>query len=217
MSKSAIIRKVPRGERRRGELIDVAQKMFLERGFADTTMQMIAERAGASKETLYRHFESKELLFAEIISRKARQISGPDAPMTRGGKPETVLSELGVNLLRTIVTGEASFLFRTVVAEAVRSPELGNLFYARGPGLTVERLTQYLAEASVRGELACDDPHLAARLFLGAVVSQFHLRRLFQSAWKPPSEKEIGRHVDAAVAMFMAKFGARGRPRIVAG
>src|SRR5271155_5057297 len=127
MPKEVVNRKVPRGDRRRMELIDVAEKMLLERGYAETTMQMIAAAAGASKETLYRHFESKELLFAEIISRKARQISGPDAPMTRGGSPETVLSELGVTLLRTIVTGEASFLFRTVVAEAVRTPELGDL------------------------------------------------------------------------------------------
>ncbi len=209
MRKTAAIRKVPRGERRRGELIDVAEKMFLEHGFADTTMQMIAQAAGASKETLYRHFENKEQLFAEIVSRKARLISGPDAPMTRGGRVETVLSELGVTLLRTILKGEGSFLFRTVVTEAARSPELGNLFYARGPGLTVERLTQYLTEATARGELDCEDPILAARLFLGAVVSQFHLRRLFQSAWKPPTEKEIGRHVEAAVSMFMAKFAAR--------
>ncbi|MGA7481144.1 MAG: TetR/AcrR family transcriptional regulator [Bradyrhizobium sp.] len=209
MPKDPATRKVPRGAQRRKQLIDVAEQMLLERGFPDTTMQMIAEAAGASKETLYRHFESKELLFAEIISRKAHQISGPDTPMARGGSPETVLTELGVNLLRTIVTGEASFLFRTVVAEAARTPELGDLFYQRGPGLTVERLTQYLAEASARGELHCDDPTLAARLFLGAVVSQFHLRRLFQSTWKSPTEKEIGRHVKAAVSMFLAQFGPR--------
>lgn len=209
MPKDPANRKVPRGAQRRKQLIDVAEQMLLERGFPDTTMQMIAEAAGASKETLYRHFESKELLFAEIISRKAQQISGPDTPMARGGSPETVLIGLGVNLLRTIVTGEASFLFRTVVAEAVRTPELGDLFYQRGPGLTVERLTQYLAEASSKGELHCDDPTLAARLYLGAVVSQFHLRRLFQSTWKSPTEKEINRHVKAAVAMFLAQFGPR--------
>jgi TetR/AcrR family transcriptional repressor of mexJK operon len=209
MPKGAVIRKVPRGEKRRVELIDVAEKMFLERGFADTTMRAIAEAAGASKETLYRHFENKEQLFAEIISRKARQISGPDAPMARGGSPETVLTELGTTLLRTILTGEASFLFRTVVAETSRSPELGNLFYAHGPGLTVERLTQYLASASAMGELHCEDPKLAARLFLGAVVSQFHLRRLFESNWKPLTHKDIGRHVKAAVSMFLAQFGRR--------
>lgn len=183
--------------------------MFLERGYSETTMQVIAEAAGASKETLYRHFESKELLFAEIVGRKAQMISGPDTGITRGGAPEAVLSELGTNLLRAISRGPSSFLFRTVVAEAVWTPELGDLFYERGPGLTVSRLTQYLTDASEKGELHCDDAALAARLFLGAVVSQFHLCRLVQSSWKPPTEKEIGRHVEAAVSMFLAQFGPR--------
>jgi TetR/AcrR family transcriptional regulator, mexJK operon transcriptional repressor len=55
----------------------------------------------------------------------------------------------------------------------------------------------------------------AARLYLGAVVSQFHLRRLLQSKWKPPTTSEIDRHVKAAVSMFLAEFGgrrARGAP-----
>src|ERR1700744_6744347 len=108
MPKDAVHRKVPRGDRRRLELIDVAKKMFLERGYAETTMQLIAESAGASKETLYRHFESKELLFAEIVSRKARLISGPDAAIARGGSPESVLSELATNVLKTITTGHGS-------------------------------------------------------------------------------------------------------------
>jgi AcrR family transcriptional regulator len=215
MPKDAVNRKVPRGDRRRMELIDVAEKMFLERGYAETTMQVIAEAAGASKETLYRHFESKELLFAEIVGRKAQMISGPDTGITRGGAPEAVLLELGTNLLRAISKGQSSFLFRTVVAEAVWTPELGDLFYESGPGLTVTRLTQYLTDATEKGELHCDDAGLAARLYLGAVVSQFHLCRLVQSSWKPPTSAEIDRHVKAAVSMFLAEFGARrtGRTR----
>jgi TetR/AcrR family transcriptional repressor of mexJK operon len=215
MPKDAVNRKVPRGDRRRLELIDVAEKMFLERGYAETTMQVIAEAAGASKETLYRHFESKELLFAEIVGRKAQMISGPDTGITRGGVPEAVLLELGTNLLKAISRGQSSFLFRTVVAEAVWTPELGDLFYERGPGLTVARLTQYLADATEKGALHCDDPLMAARLFLGAVVSQFHLCRLVQSSWKPPTPAEVDRHVKAAVSMFLAEFGPRrtGRTR----
>jgi TetR/AcrR family transcriptional repressor of mexJK operon len=209
MTATVSARKVPRGERRRMELVDVAEQMFLERSFADTTMQMIAERAGASKETLYRHFASKELLFAEIVSRKAAEISGPETALMRGGNPESVLFELGFGLLRTILTGQASCLFRTVVSEAARTPELGDLFYQRGPGLTVERLATYLERACKRGELRCNDPQTAARLFLGAVVSQYHLRRLVQSSWKPPAEREIERHVEAAVTMFLAQYGSR--------
>ncbi|MGA7810243.1 TetR/AcrR family transcriptional regulator [Bradyrhizobium sp.] len=206
MTASAAARKVPRGERRRMELVDVAEQLFLERGFSDTTMRMIAERAGASKETLYRHFASKELLFAEIVSRKAMQISGPDAALARGGKPEVVLTELGLGLVRTILSGQASCLFRTVVSEAVRTPELGDLFYQRGPGLMAERLASYLELASKRGELRCEHPLGAARLFLGAIASHYHVRSLVQSNWSAPTEQEITGHVDAAVAMFLARY-----------
>lgn len=202
-------RKVPRGARRRQELIDIAEQIFLERGFAATTMQLIAERAGASKETLYRHFDSKEVLFAEIVGRKAHRISGSEGALARKAPAATVLLEFGTSLLHVILTGEGTFLFKMVVSEACRTPQLGDLFYDRGPGLTVGRLTEYIAAAAVRGELACDDPLVAARLFLGAVISHFHVRRLVQSTWKPPTEKEITRHVEAATSMFLARYGAR--------
>jgi len=188
------------------ELVDIAEDLFLERGFAETTMQVIAERAGASKETLYRHFASKELLFAEIVSRKASEISGPDAAVMRGGNPESVLSDLGLGLLRTVLSGKASCLFRTVVSEAGRTPKLGELFYQGGPDLTARRLADYLQRAAERGELRCDDPTTAARLFLGAVVSHYHVGCLVRPDWKPPTEKEIRRHVEAAVAMFLARY-----------
>jgi TetR/AcrR family transcriptional regulator, mexJK operon transcriptional repressor len=206
MAAVACGRKIPRGQRRRLELVDVAGQVFLERGFAETTMLMIAERAGASKETLYRHFASKKLLFAEIVSRKALEINGRDAGIVRGGSPESVLSELGLSLLQVILTEDATGLFRMVVTEAVRNPQLGDLFYQRGPGITVNRLVAYLTRASMRGELCCENPRYAARLFLGAVASHYHLRCLIQAQRKPPTESEIKRHVAAAVKMFLARY-----------
>ena len=188
------------------ELIDVAERMFLDRGFAETTMQLIAESAGASKETLYRHFSSKEQLFAGIVDRKARELSGPDSALARGGTPETVLFDLGIGLLHMVLRSPSSSLFRILVAEAPRVPELGQLFYDRGPGRTVRRLAEYLAEATERGELHCDDPRCAARLFLGAVVSQYHLQRLVLPNWKKPGEREVQTHVEAAVTMFLAMY-----------
>lgn len=210
MIASSTARKVPRGARRRQELVDVAEQLFLERGYVDTTMQMVAETAGASKETLYRHFASKELLLAEIVGRKATLISGPDAAIQQNGPPDQVLFEFGFGLLRIILRSQSACLFRTVVAEADRSPQLGDLFYARGPGVTTERLAAYLERASQLGELRCEDPLGAARLFLGAVIAHYHVRRLVQSSWKLPTEAEIKRHVQAAVSMFLACYAARG-------
>jgi TetR/AcrR family transcriptional repressor of mexJK operon len=208
MSKTAA-RKVPRGPRRREELVDVAEKVFLERGFSDTTMQTIAEHAGASKETLYRHFASKELLFAEIVGRKASEINGPNAAITRGGPPRQVLSDLGLGLLRHILSRQSTSLFKMVVTESGRTKELGEVFYRLGPGVTVERLVSYLKAAEKRGEIRCDEPLLAARLFLGAVVSHFHLYHLIQAGPTAPTERQIGLHVQAVVDMFLARYGCK--------
>jgi TetR/AcrR family transcriptional regulator, mexJK operon transcriptional repressor len=203
------VRRVPRGDIRRMELADVAEHVFLERGFANTTMQMIASRAGGSKETLYRHFASKEALFAEIVGRKAARISGPESALARDGTPEQVLFELGHSLLSMMTRSDTSLLFSVVVAEAPRSPELAAIFYAHGPGVTLRRLTDYLRAATRRGDLHCEQPLRAAKLFLGAVVAQHHLQSLIGQPPAPVPEVEIREHVRAAIAMFLARYGLR--------
>ena len=67
-------RRVPRGEKRREEIAAVAERVFLRGGFTETTMQIIAQDAGASKETLYRHFGNKEELFSEVIRGRSARI-----------------------------------------------------------------------------------------------------------------------------------------------
>jgi TetR/AcrR family transcriptional regulator, mexJK operon transcriptional repressor len=202
-------RRVSRGDTRRRELADVAEQVFLQRGFSNTTMQMIASQAGGSKETLYRHFASKESLFAEIVSRKVARISGPESALARDGTPKQVLFELGHSLLSMMTKSDTSSLFRVVVAEAPRSPELAAIFYSHGPGVTLQRLTDYLRAATRRGDLHCHQPRRAAKLFLGAVVAQHHLHSLIGQPLTLVSEAEIRDHVRAAIAMFLARYSPR--------
>jgi TetR/AcrR family transcriptional repressor of mexJK operon len=188
------------------ELAKVAERLFLKHGFSNTTMQMIASEAEASKETLYRHFSNKEALFAELISAKAADISGPQSALARDEPPPAALFELGMNLMQTLAKGESSFLFNMVVADANRAPDLAKIFYDRGPGTTLKRLTTYLRSATQRGQLRCPDPRRAAKLFLGAVVSHHHLHCLIGQPAGPVSATEIRTHVEAAVEMFLSHF-----------
>jgi TetR/AcrR family transcriptional regulator, mexJK operon transcriptional repressor len=200
-------RKVPRGEARRTELAEIAGRLFLKHGFADTTMQMIALEAEASKETLYRHFSSKEALFAELINAKAVAVSGPQTALARDEPPETALLELGMTLMNLMMKGEAPSLFNIVLADARRAPDLARIFYEQGPGTTLKRLTVYLRSATQRGQLRCPNPQQAAKLFLGAVISQHHLHCLIGQPPPPLSSTEMSEHVRAAVEMFMSHFG----------
>ena len=184
--------------------------MFFETGYADTTMQMIAARAGASKETLYRHFGSKEELFAEIVEDRAKGfLNGLDEKFDLPGSVADVLRDLGARMLQAMVDSKALSVCRLVVAESARSPELGRIFFSEGPDHVTRRLAEFLMVADARGELACADAELAAVLFIGALMSSIHLRSLILQEPPSMSAAQMEAHVEGAVEMFMARFARR--------
>lgn len=200
-------RRIPRGEKRREEIAAVAEHVFLELGFTETTMQIVASRAGASKETLYRHFGSKEGLFSEVVrARAARVYGGTEGELCLQGAPREVLLDLGFNLLRLLLNEDPICLFRIVVAEAPRTPELGRIFFEQGPAQILQQLTLYLEGAARQGLLNCPEPTLAAKLFLGAVVANRHIMMLVAPGWEPMTEETIRHHVEEAVALFLARY-----------
>ena len=202
---------MPRGARRRDEIIAVAEGVFLTSGFTETTMQEIAARAGASKETLYRHFGSKEGLFAEVIGNRARCLQGRlDAEFERPPGLASALRELGITLLEHMTSPEVTALLRLVVAEAARDPELGRIFYAVGPERTRVRLAGYLEAAHARGECRVPKPALAASIFLGAVTATAPIARFVLRDPPPMSRAEIEERVDEVVAMFILRYGPEG-------
>lgn len=200
-------RRIPRGEKRREEIAAVAERVFLELGFTETTMQIVASRAGASKETLYRHFGSKEGLFSEVVRARAKRVyGGTEGEFRLQGAPREVLKQLGFNLLRLLLNDDPLCLFRIVVAEAPRTPELGRIFFEQGPAQILRELTLYLEGATRQGLLNCPDSVLAAKLFLGAVVANRHIMMLVAPDWEQITEEKILQHVEEAVALFLARY-----------
>ena len=62
-------------ERRREEILDAAAKLFAERTYADTDTQLLADRLGVGKGTIYRYFPTKETLFLAAVDRAMRRLS----------------------------------------------------------------------------------------------------------------------------------------------
>ena len=58
--------KQQRSERTRRRLLDAAREVFRRHGFADASMEEIAQRAGVSRGPLYHYFDSKQDLFAAV-------------------------------------------------------------------------------------------------------------------------------------------------------
>jgi AcrR family transcriptional regulator len=56
-----------KGERTRQTIIEAAYELFLEQGYAATSMRQIAERTGLALGGIYNHFENKQAIFSELI------------------------------------------------------------------------------------------------------------------------------------------------------
>ncbi|MBY0464563.1 MAG: TetR/AcrR family transcriptional regulator, partial [Burkholderiales bacterium] len=60
-------RRERRKDARPGELMDAALSLFVEKGFAGTRVEEVAQRAGVSKGTLFLYFPSKVELFKAVV------------------------------------------------------------------------------------------------------------------------------------------------------
>ncbi len=149
------------------KILAAARDLFLELGYAATSMDLVAQRAKASKTTVYTRFPSKETLFAETISseceRRGLRFTGADfADMS----VDEALFNIGRRFVELIWSPAAIRVEQIVTAEAGRFPEVAETFLREGPERMMAQVGDYLAKCAKRGFLVIDDPALAARQFL---------------------------------------------------
>ena len=69
-----------RGERTLRKILDVARAEFGERGFAESSIVAITQRAGVALGTFYTYFDFKELVFQALVSDMSAQVRDHVAP-----------------------------------------------------------------------------------------------------------------------------------------
>jgi AcrR family transcriptional regulator len=161
---------------RAARLLDVATEVFLEQGFKGASMSEIARRAGASKQTLYARYPSKAALFAALVERKAGRLFEAIGPLGEGRSLRDTLVHCGSELLELIVSDDARGVHRLVVAECMEFPELGEIFWERGPGRTRAMLANYLRAQHKLGNNQSGDPEQAVEILLALIISATSLR-----------------------------------------
>ncbi len=127
------------GEIRRGrkydQVLDGARRVFLRDGFDGASVDDIAREAGVSKATLYSYFPDKRLLFTEICNRECRlQTEEAEAAMEYDAPVEALLTYAAERIAGFLMSDFGRNMFRLVVAEGQRFPEIGRAFYRNGPG-----------------------------------------------------------------------------------
>lgn len=144
-------------------ILDGARDSFFEHGFAAATMEQVAARAGVSKVTLYKRWPDKESLFEAVVRREVRRMGEAfDAWSFTDGSLAERLNAYGSILLRFLYSQEHMLLDRMLSHDLKHSPEAARRFFDAGPGACRARLAAMMADAASRGEIAIDDPELAA-------------------------------------------------------
>ena len=196
-----------RSQQTRDQIRAAAQRLFLKQGYLATSTDAIMAEAGiASKETLYRHYASKEELFVDVLRhmtleqpRFAATLSELPAP---GDLPalHEVLRVVAREILGLMSQPEYLGLLRVIIAETPRFPQLGPLFRAAVPERGLQIVASLLRQAQERKLIAEIDVDAATHALLGGLLTYALFGMAFggANAEPPPPER-----ADAIVALIM--------------
>ena len=198
---------------KRQQIIHGAEIVFTECGYEGASMSRIALQAAVSKGTLYNYFASKSDLFAAFVSQKAATtLSGVFQPAADQDKLDAILHEIGLRMVRQILSPGSLVLFRIVVSEAGKFPHLARIYWDMGPQMALLHMADWLTGQMRAGKLRHGDPHVAAGQFFALCQMPACTKRRLQLV-PDVSAGEIEAIVDGAVRVFLDSYAAAGSSR----
>ena len=193
-------------ERKHEAIQEAGKSVFLRLGYESASMDLIAAEAKVSKQTIYNHFHSKDELFKSIITDMTMALIAPLAVRDAAkSSPDRLLRVLGRHFLTLMLEPSSLALYRLIVAESGRFPELGGELYAAGAGRLIGLLADYLAWETLNGRLSVAEPARAAEQFIGMVTGRVQLRALLGVVTRM-SETELAGRVEHAVSGFLTLY-----------
>ncbi len=194
-------------EARRQEIVRKAAALFIEKGYANVTIDEIIRLVGGSKATLYARFGGKEGLFETVIKEPCVDVTHA-IEIDPAGDVEAQLTQIARNFLRSVLNPKILELHRLMVSIGKTFPAVGSFFYESGPNTAYAIVARWMEQQQAAGKLAGGNPRQLAVLFLDMLIGEHQLALL--TSPRQSSPKAIDRTVRAAVELFLN--GASKRP-----
>ena len=185
-------------DKKREAILQGAKAAFLKEGFGGASMDQVAALAGVSKMTVYRHFGSKEDLFAGVITDLCQFIVAEDLDAIFAQEPQQALRAFARKMTDIVFEPDTAELHRIVIAESRRFPKLGQLFYQTGPQACIDALEAFFVRHKGDPNLKVADPRRSAEEFLELLRGYSHLKMLL-GIEKRPTKHDVDGRIDSAV------------------
>jgi AcrR family transcriptional regulator len=185
-------------------VLGVASAEFVSHGYAGANVSRIARDAGVSKKTIYARYPSKDDLLVAVVSDLAtRSYERVIAAMTASaGDPEHVLPAFGTQVAQTWASPETVGVYRLIVSEAARFPELA-LIYRNTMDRFRTILADYLREQCTAGTLDIPDADAASHQFGNLVYGEIREKGLLGER---VTDDDVAAVVRRAVRVFLTGY-----------
>lgn len=165
----APVRKLVPRETRRLQILEVAAGLFARRGFAGTTTRQIAAAVGTSETVLFRHFPTKESLYAAILEHWA-----PSADVDRWLDGLRAIADRRDDeaLFKAVVTAALdsyrsdTVYHRLMLFAALEDHELARLAHVKFTGPLTSFLREYVARRQADGAFKRVRPEIVVHMLL---------------------------------------------------
>jgi AcrR family transcriptional regulator len=172
----------------REEILQAAAELFMEFGYAATSIDAVAQRLGATKGRIYHHYRSKADLFFGVQIAAMTRLNDEVEPIARGaGEPVQKLAAMALRHTEILLTElpMQKVAVQGLERHLLASSDSRQLRVVLNMRDKYEELFVEVIDAGIRAGVFVDlPPKLAAKPFFGAMnwATVWYTQRRLQSA-----------------------------------
>jgi len=170
-----------RAEDRPDEVLDAALALFVEKGYAATSVAQIARAAGISKGAVYLYFPSKQAILEGLVRRAVSPVARralAEVDHLPGDLRNVLRAILGI-VANSLGDPKVFAIPKIVMREAVVAPEIAEMYRRAVFDNVLPTAERALAAGIAMGQLRPVDPELTLRTVMGPVIMHVILAEVF--------------------------------------
>ncbi|KXF80985.1 TetR/AcrR family transcriptional regulator [Enterovibrio coralii] len=190
-----------RSELKRLAIVTAAKEEFIQHGFIAANMDRVCTAAEVSKRTLYRHFESKEVLFESVLTIIQSSVDeNLQYPFDSTKSLHEQLTEISLKEAEILYHTYGITLSRTIVMEFLRQPDMARSVITKI--YSKKAVTQWFAEAMEAGKLKKTDLKEITNIYTSLFQGTLFWPQVFDM--QPiPSGEELHKKIEHVVSVVL--------------